>query len=43
MIMHDLHSLPITDGTGAVVGMLDEHQIASISLRRRAESAPGHI
>jgi CIC family chloride channel protein len=34
MIARDLRSLPITDTTGAIVGLLDEHEIAAVALGR---------
>jgi CIC family chloride channel protein len=36
MIARDLRSLPITDGNGAVIGLLDEHEVASVALGKRA-------
>jgi CBS domain-containing protein len=34
MISRDLRSLPVTDGSGAVIGLLDEHEVAAVALGR---------
>jgi len=34
MIARDLRSLPVVDEQGAVIGLLDEHDIAAVALRR---------
>jgi CIC family chloride channel protein len=38
MIARDLRSLPILDGRGAIVGLLDEHEIANVILGGGAPS-----
>lgn len=40
MIARDLRSLPITDASGTIVGLLDEHEIAAVALGRELR-APG--
>jgi CIC family chloride channel protein len=32
MLARDLRSLPVVDGTGAIVGLLDEHDISAVAL-----------
>lgn len=41
MIAHDLRSIPVTDGSGSIIAMLDEHDIAAIILGGVAPDAAG--
>jgi chloride channel protein, CIC family len=39
MLARDLRSLPVVDGTGAIVGLLDEHDISAVALDEQPATA----
>ena len=39
LVAHDLRSIPVIDASGAIVGMLDEHEVSAILVKATLDGA----